>query len=98
MAPGRVAAGMAPGRVAAGLAIPPPMPPTNLIPTVAAIVPLSKSKNGHKINPIGSDLAQNLSPGLVFHEDSESGVKISRFRAKIASKNAKIAQLTWLPL
>ena len=34
------------------------------------------------MGPDGSDLAQNLSPGLIFREDSESGLKMEVFRTK----------------
>ena len=42
------------------------------------------------MGPDSSDLAQNLPPGLVFHEDSESGLRMGGRRQKKVSKKNNI--------
>ena len=42
-------------------------------------------------SPDSSDLAQNLPPGLIFHEDSESGLKMGGFRGKNSDFGQKLA-------
>ena len=49
------------------------------------------AKNGHEIGPNSSDLAQNLTPGVFFHEDSESGLKMGGFRTKNLNLDPKLA-------
>ena len=44
------------------------------------------------MDPDSSDLAQNLPLGLIFHENSESGLRIGGFRPKKHLKNSKIAK------
>ena len=43
------------------------------------------------MGPDSSDLAQNLPPGLIFHEDSESGLKMGGFRGKNSDFGQKLA-------
>ena len=49
------------------------------------------------MGPDSSDLAQNLPPGLIFHEDSESGLRIGSFRPKNLQKkqNQKKTNQNW---
>ena len=67
------------------------MAPHLVPPTVAATVPRSGSKNGHETGPIGSDSAQNPAPGLIFHEDSESGLRMGGSRGKDHDFGEKLA-------
>ena len=43
------------------------------------------------MGPDSSDLAQNPSPGVFFHEDSESGLRMGGFRGKNPDFDQKLA-------
>ena len=43
------------------------------------------------MGPNSSDLAQNLTPGVIFHEDSESGLRMGGFRGKNPDFDQKLA-------
>ena len=43
------------------------------------------------MGPNSSDLAQNLPPGVFFHEDSESGLRMGGFRGKNPDFDQKLA-------
>ena len=43
------------------------------------------------MGPNSSDLAQNLTPGVFFHEDSESGLRMGGFRGKNLHFSQKLA-------
>ena len=42
--------------------------------------------------PDSSDLAENLTPGVFFHEDSESGLQMAGFRGKRPNLGQKLAK------